>query len=152
MSSEEPDLDLIHCIYASAASQPFSMEEIQELLEKSRNNNAALGVTGMLLYEDGSFFQVLEGERESVAKVYTKVAADKRHQRVSKLIYEPIEERHFGDWSMGHAEISKDQLGEIEGLNDFFRNARCFTQLDDGRAKQLLKAFKDGRWRTSIAV
>lgn len=151
MEKEEVEVDLIHCIYASAASHPFSMEEIEELLEKSRRNNAVVNVTGMLLYEDGSFFQVLEGEAQSVEKIYRKVCADERHQRVSKLIYEPIEERHFGDWSMGLAELTKDQLNEVEGLNDFFRSARCFTQLDDGRAKQLLKAFKDGRWRTSIA-
>ena len=62
MSEEQNQVELVHCIYASASTVSFTKDEITELLAIAQRNNGALGVTGMLLYEDGSFFQVLEGE------------------------------------------------------------------------------------------
>lgn len=150
MEVEETEENLIHCIYASAATAEFTSEELDELLSVARKNNEALGVTGMLLYEKGSFFQILEGPREAVEPLYAKIGADKRHSRIAKLILEPIEARNFANWSMGHASVPVHKLSEIEGLNDFFQSGKCFTNLDDGRAKNLLKAFKDGRWRSTI--
>ena len=55
--------DLVHCIYASSATRPFSFDQLVELLAVARRNNAALGVTGMLLHDRGSFF--LLGHRGS---------------------------------------------------------------------------------------
>jgi hypothetical protein len=46
--------DLIHLIYSSAARQAFSDEDLIELLTRARAKNARLGITGMLLYTDGS--------------------------------------------------------------------------------------------------
>lgn len=102
MEVEQTEETLIHCIYASAASREFTPEELDELLVVARRNNEALGVTGMLLYEKGSFFQILEGPSEAVEPLYAKIGTDKRHASISKLILEPIEERNFPNWSMGH--------------------------------------------------
>jgi len=151
MESEASGENLVHCIYASAATEEFTPAELDELLSIARTNNEKLGVTGMLLYEKGSFFQILEGVREAVEPLYEKISADKRHSRISKLIFEPIEARSFANWSMGHAAVSMNQLSEIEGLNDFFQSGKCFTELDDGRAKKVLQSFKEGRWRSAIA-
>lgn len=150
MEVEQTEENLIHCIYASAASREFTPEELEELLVVARKNNEALGVTGMLLYEKGSFFQILEGPAEAVEPLYAKIGADKRHASISKLILEPIEERDFPNWSMGHAAVPVRKLSEIDGLNDFFQSGKCFTDLDDGRAKNLLRTFKEGQWRLTI--
>jgi len=150
MSDEVVENDLIHCIYCSAGTVRFGETEMLSLLEKAREANAALGVTGMLLYEQGSFFQVLEGPAESVDALYEKIFRDKRHRRITKIIREPIEARDFSEWTMGYAGISRRDLREIEGLNDFFLTRQCFTELDPGRAKKLLEAFKDGNWRASL--
>jgi hypothetical protein len=144
-------MDMVHCIYCSAAAGPgFSTTELEALLEVSRWNNSRLGITGILLYHGRSFFQVLEGERAVVEALYERIAADKRHSRVTKLILEPIEERDFPDWTMGYPKISQEELSEIPGLNDFFGRGRSYTELGQGRAKTLLEAFKDGRWRASL--
>jgi len=104
----------------------------------------------MLLYERGSFFQILEGAPESVEPLYQKISADSRHSKITKLIVEPIQARSFANWSMGHASVPIKQLSEIEGMNDFFQSGKCFTELDDGRAKSLLRSFKEGQWRSAI--
>ncbi|MCA9058063.1 MAG: BLUF domain-containing protein, partial [Planctomycetaceae bacterium] len=61
VAQDTDDVDLVHLIYASAATVEFTHEDILALLKQAKAKNAPLGVTGMLLYEDGSFFQVLEG-------------------------------------------------------------------------------------------
>ena len=150
MNEAQNDTELVHCIYASASTINFTKDEITELLAIAQRNNSNLGVTGMLLYEDGSFFQVLEGERHVVSVLFKKIARDKRHSKVIKIIQEPIQERLFSDWTMGYSGITRHELSTIEGLNDFFTSKQCYTNLDHGRAKKLLTAFNDGKWRASI--
>ena len=144
-------MELVHCIYTSAATMTnFRISELDALLEKARINNANLGITGMLLYEDGSFFQVLEGGRTDVEALFEKIAKDKRHKNAKKVIFEPIEERAFAEWTMGYPRITFKELAEIPGLNDFFGQGTSLREIGEGRAKALLAAFKEGKWRSSL--
>ncbi len=92
---------MFHLTYVSSAAQDFSKAELNELLVKCRENNAKLGLTGMLLYKDGNFMQVLEGEEGVVREVYAKISTDPRHTGEILLHQSPLEERQFPDWSMG---------------------------------------------------
>ena len=141
---------LIHLIYASLGTQDFSADQLTDLLQKAREANGRLGLTGMLLYSesDRSFFQVLEGEPADLDRLYPKIAADARHSKVTLLIREAIAKRTFGEWTMGFTSVTWPQLQSIPGLNDFFRERSCLVDLDPGRAKKLLAAFADGRWRS----
>lgn len=150
MEEENNVEPLVHCIYTSAASFELTQEDILVILEKARENNAKLGVTGMLLYDSGSFFQVLEGKPETVRALLKVIQKDDRHGNVIRVIYEEIEERDFGEWTMGFAGLSRAELSDIEGLNDFFRSNKSYVDLDEGRAKMLLKAFKAGQWHAAI--
>lgn len=142
--------DLIHCVYSSAATVELSNQELNTLLDTARAINSKLNITGMLLYEKRSFFQVLEGPANVVKALYAKIDRDKRHDTVVKIIEEPIDERSFSDWTMGYAGVTGKELKEIEGLNDFFSSQKCYTELDENRAKTLLAAFKSGKWRSTL--
>jgi hypothetical protein len=137
---------LIHCIYSSAATDAFKEHEIPQLLDKTRAANAARGITGMLLYIEGSFFQVLEGEAEYVDPLYRVISADARHRQVTMIIREPIAERSFGEWTMGFATLGSQEASELLHRNDFFAQGSCLEDLNPGRARKLLAAFKSGRW------
>lgn len=138
---------LIQCIYCSAASDKnFSPDELGEILATSRVNNAALDVTGILLFEKGSFFQVLEGEADTVDELYQKLLGDSRHNNVTMIISEPIKERTFGDWSMGYPDMSMADIESLSGLNDFFAQGRSFLDIENETAKTLLDAFRKGDW------
>jgi hypothetical protein len=141
---------LIQCIYASAASRDVEAEELAQLLEVARANNARLGLTGMLLYAEGSFFQVLEGHADVVDALYVKIERDPRHDQVTLVIKEPIPKRYFDDWTMGFYRISREELAGMSGVNDFFGKDRTALSVDAGRAKKLLAAFRDGRWRKQL--
>jgi hypothetical protein len=140
--------NIIHCIYASKASPDFDERELPRLLEVARVNNAARGVTGMLLYIERNFFQVLEGEEAAVEAIFSRLAIDPRHDRVTRIIHEPIFERDFPDWTMGYARAGFAQVKQHVGENDFFTSATCLEELSAGRARKLLSAFRDGRWRS----
>ena len=144
-------MDLVLCIYCSAAAKDFTPDDLARLLTQCRENNAQKGLTGMLVYSDNTFFQVLEGDRPVVEALLQKLASDPRHGRITKLIVESIEQRSFNEWTMGYARVGRRELADIPGLNDFFSQGRSLLELDDGRAKKLLGAFKDGAWRQSLS-
>ncbi|MCB1748933.1 MAG: BLUF domain-containing protein [Gammaproteobacteria bacterium] len=145
-------MSLIHCIYCSAASVELDQAARHELLARSQANNARLDITGILLYVEDAFFQVLEGEAEAVDDLFLHIAGDPRHSNVTEIIREPIVARRFPDWSMGYAELSRAEIMATPGLNDFFQDGRCLQALDDGRAKKLLQAFASGRWRQRPSI
>lgn len=145
-------MSLIHCIYSSAAVDGLHERELPRILEASRRNNEALGVTGMLLHVDGSFFQVLEGPAEAVDSLFARIGQDARHARVTCIIRETIAHRSFADWTMGFVSATSDDVCRIVGRNDFFGGGACLTALDEGRAKRLLSAFARGRWRTRVSA
>lgn len=142
--------ELIHLIYASTATREFSEEDLLQLLGNARAKNEGLRLTGMLLHTDNNFFQILEGEPEVVDQMFQHISQDERHTKVVSIIREPISQRSFGEWTMGFAPITSNDLQEISGLNDFFSGGSSFSQLNAGRAKKLLAAFKQGRWRVKL--
>lgn len=142
---------LTHVIYTSVATRPFETPELLELLDRARRHNEQAGLTGMLLYADGNFFQVLEGEAPVIEALYARIQRDPRHAHMTRIIHEPIPERAFADWTMGFCDVSKAELADIVGVNDFFREGRAALGPDAGRARKLLDAFRDGRWRRRLA-
>jgi hypothetical protein len=141
---------LKHLIYTSAAVASFDPPALKAILDLARARNEKRSVTGMLLYSEGSFFQVLEGDENTLNELFAAIAADSRHKRVTKIIDEPIARREFADWSMGFVEAAHDELTSVEGLCDFFQGGNSLANLQPGRAKKLLSAFADGRWQRGV--
>jgi hypothetical protein len=140
-------MNLTHCIYSSRATVAIGEAQIQALLENARNKNAGHAITGMLLFIDGSFFQVLEGDAAAVDSTFEIISRDPRHDRVTLIIRESIAERSFGEWTMGFASVERAHVQRLVGENDFFGTAACLEKINPGRARKLLDAFGAGRWR-----
>jgi hypothetical protein len=98
----------------------------------------------MLLYIEGSFIQVLEGEAAAVDEVYGQILLDSRHTRISTIIREPIAARSFGEWTLGFCNVDPLQAGQLVGENAFFESSLCMARMDGSRAKKLLSAFRSG--------
>ncbi|WP_310397730.1 BLUF domain-containing protein [Hymenobacter sp.] len=95
-----------HLVYTSTASDPLTEAELQRQLSRWRVNNARLGVTGVLLYSEGSILQVLEGAAEHLHALFATIAADVRHRSVTKLADGPVPGRVFAGWSMRFRSVS----------------------------------------------
>lgn len=104
--------------YVSASSHLLSETELDEILQKSRHNNTRRDITGMLLYIEGSIFQVLEGPETEVMSLYQTIRADPRHHMIIPLLEERRPQRNFPDWSMGFRRITVDELRQAEGFRD----------------------------------
>lgn len=71
--------EIFHLVYTSFAIKPFNNEMIEDLLRRAIQINLEIGVTGLLVYRQESFMQLLEGNRENVLKIYSKICLDERH-------------------------------------------------------------------------
>ena len=98
---------LVRLMYASRAVPTVDQEELLAIVRKSKANNPAAGITGVLCFSEGIFLQALEGGRSAVNKLYNRIASDSRHTDVELLCYEEIGERRFAGWSMGQVNMSR---------------------------------------------
>ena len=90
--------DLVELSYLSEAVSDMSFLGLMRLLESARAFNQKNGVTGILLYDNQQFGQIMEGERSSVMRAWKRIQEDKRHHRVELLEIREITERNFPDW------------------------------------------------------
>jgi hypothetical protein len=98
---------LVRLMYASRAAESVDHDALLAILKKSKANNPAIGITGVLCFSSGIFLQVLEGGRAGINQLYNRIAADPRHTDVVLLSYEEIGERRFAGWSMGQVNIGR---------------------------------------------
>ena len=100
---------LVRLMYASRAADSVDGDALATILKQSKENNARLGVTGVLCFCFNAkiFLQVLEGGRDAVSGLYNRIAQDAHHRDVVLLSYEEIGERSFSHWSMGQVNMSR---------------------------------------------
>ncbi|MEI7456392.1 MAG: BLUF domain-containing protein [Nitrosomonadales bacterium] len=111
---------LIHLIYVSSACGMKSDAELELILESAVRHNAAQNITGMLLYANGSFMQVLEGDALAVDETYARVVSDSRHGNIFLLERDEIPARSFSQWHMGFRSLSTSYLNAHPAYADFF--------------------------------
>lgn len=87
-------------VYISTATQHFSPEALEELLARARANNERSGITGILLYHDPSFLQIIEGTRDDVDRLMARIRRDPSHSSMRIVQDESISERDFKSWAM----------------------------------------------------
>lgn len=131
-----------YLIYMSSATQLMSNDELIGLLKISRENNEKKHLTGMLLYGEGAFVQVLEGDDEVVTSTYEIIKADDRHKNLIHIISGKIEKRIFPNWSMGFRAIDRKIADEFKGFIDV-RNNGLLIEDDKHPAVIVLKTFAD---------
>lgn len=91
----------IRLIYASVARPEHTgYADLTALLRRAAQHNETHALTGMLVYGNEMFLQVLEGERTAVNELYNRIAADQRHERCTLLSANAIAERRFSQWAM----------------------------------------------------
>ena len=76
------------------------IETLQNILEKARANNHTKGITGALVYVEGVFLQILEGNESDVKILAERISRDDRHAGFKVLLEKEVTERLFGAWDM----------------------------------------------------
>lgn len=111
---------MIQLTYLSAPTRPLSVDDLMNLLNTARDNNARLGISGMLLYTGKWFIQVLEGEEIVVDNLVTVIKKDSRHSDFRILERKKISSREYADWTMGFKRVDQQDVRDLPGLNHFF--------------------------------
>ncbi len=137
---------MLQIIYGSAATHKKDAAKLTGLLRAARENNEKVGITGFLLYDAGSFLQVIEGPDKAVTALYTRILADLRHERIRLLSMKPVTEREFGDWAMAFSRTPGDQAASCEGFLDYALSREEF-HLDGSEVSQILALFQEGLLR-----
>lgn len=110
---------LFELIYISQSSQLQDDEQLLTLLSESRQRNLEYNITGLLLYKDHSFLQLLEGDKASVETIFAKIAKDARHQQVTVLHQGVVASRMFSEWSMGFENLDNSSYDQLPGFSRF---------------------------------
>ena len=149
--------DIYRLVYTSrnllTGGEDEQQAAVAGLLAVSKRNNARVGVTGALLFNGGSFAQVLEGSRAAVESTFERIQRDRRHSDVAVLQCEPVAARGFPNWSMGFignsprgralwaevARLTNFDLSRLEG-NVLFNTLMSIVKEEEGEAAQALPA------------
>jgi hypothetical protein len=82
-----------------AVSQPTDAE-LHDLLRAAQRRNKAEGLSGVLVFEKGAFFQWLEGPSAALERVWESISGDPRHHQITVLRDEPMSQRLFEGWDL----------------------------------------------------
>ena len=132
-------------IYLSKTETDLSDEVLEAILTQAQKNNSAQGLTGILLYENREFLQVLEGGYDAVKSALARISNDPRHNDMVLLYDGRVNKRAFAKWKMGFARLETSQRSKLEQLNDFFDNEDDLSNLQSGLLRVFVTGFLLGR-------
>lgn len=104
-------------IYSSEATPGLAAAELEEMLAESRIRNRVYGITGVLLFVEGVFLQILEGEKDDVLGLMERIERDPRHRGVKVFYEQEVDERAFASWSMAYLSPSAEEISKWAELD-----------------------------------
>lgn len=132
---------IFHLVYRSYAKDLDAID-IARILNKSQANNSKTGVTGLLLYRQNTFIQLLEGEEQTVKETYNKIIKDSRHSDVKILIESKSSLRIAPEWSMNYVESISENIS-IKSLFEIFEQLAHESPKDKNLIMPLLTKFSN---------
>lgn len=159
-SDNEAAADWVSCLtYKSVATATPSARDLDVLAARARARNRSLGVTGMLLFEDGCFLQSLEGPPKSLGALWASIKRDARHNHIEVLSEHIASARLFSQWDLlldGRAESTPRVTGGAGKLppamgEHIARLVELALNADDQRVNAMIASFADQGW-TSDAI
>ncbi len=135
-------------IYCSSAKISFDEAQLKSLVLHARDKNEYLGITGVLLYSEGTFFQVLEGSPPLVGALMKEITNDHRHTNISIISNQSISTRSFPDWTMAYAGVSPSEISSVLSPNDESQDPSLLTNLKEVHALKLMQCLMSGQWHS----
>ncbi|WP_452599807.1 BLUF domain-containing protein [Pontimicrobium sp. MEBiC01747] len=85
--------------YVSSSDIDLNISDLNELFKTTIKNNTHSKISGILIYKNGNFLQIIEGEENQIDKLYTKICLDARHHGTILIIETKICDRVFDNYS-----------------------------------------------------
>ena len=128
--------------YVSTAAKELNKIEINQILELTEKKNNENGLSGILLYSDGNFFQVIEGEKDQVEEIFTVIKQDSRHFNIFTIFEKEITATNFEDYKVDFLTISmrKDQ----KELQSYIKQINKLNKKIQPSVRYIIRQFIDG--------
>jgi hypothetical protein len=129
--------------YISTTNNSFTVGEIETLLPEWRENNNKENIKGILLFSEGNFFQVLEGEKTKVLELFQRIKEDPRHNNIIQVVGQDLSKGSFDHYIVEHldeAEYSKPEL-----VSQYCESVKGMDPETQQQIKNILKSFIDTR-------
>ncbi|TDU33728.1 FAD-dependent sensor of blue light [Gelidibacter sediminis] len=118
--------------YRSNAKLGLQLKDLDQILETAVAVNSARNITGCLIYHKGSFVQVLEGQKKDVLDIYENIKADDRHNDVTLLWENEVDDRFFPEWNMAYFRPKE------KNLRQYIDNLILLSEISDRSSGSLV--------------
>lgn len=132
-------MSLHQLIYKSTPATEVSESLLLEILNKSQANNAEQKISGVLIYRNQQYFQLLEGREKQVRSIFAKIRQDERHRNVEVLLDQTCAERLMPAWAMGFNQENPTSLLEQQGFYITHRDADTIFASMPGITGEILR-------------
>lgn len=112
-----PSGALHRLVYMSTAVGVLRADELDRIYLRAKSANSRAGITGLLLFYEGAFLQVLEGPSAGVMSLAERLRRDRRHSGMITLDSQPIEQRAFKE-AMQFVAARNLTAGEKQAFSD----------------------------------
>ena len=114
--------------YVSTCIEDLSAKDLEQLFRVNKRNNVKLDISGILIYNNGNFLQILEGHELKIKNLFNKIKLDSRHQDIIPLINMTIDERIFDDYESGFVVVQdQKKLHQLESYLNWIKEAELLT-------------------------
>lgn len=116
-------------IYRSQAHQAQDQHEILDILRKSQINNQRKQISGLLVFRDGQYLQLLEGPTAAVDALFAVISQDPRHHDIQVIDQRLVESLLMPTWAMGYFSPNLDPAAVQDAFLLKEANARAICEL-----------------------
>jgi len=154
------DNEWIGCLtYKSMATYNPTPADLKAMVSKARARNRELGITGMLLFEDGCFLQTLEGPPDQLDMVWNSIKRDPRHRDIQVLSEHVVNNRLFSAWDLmlydrehDHAKRSSHAAAPPAIARSIRKLQRLALEGDDRKIDTLLGQLGEQGWKADAII
>ncbi len=134
---------IFQLVYRSQSKGIPGDEELSKILKVSRINNLKSAITGLLIYREKYFLQVLEGEEADVRDTFARIQKDQRHVQLEVVMESTSKTRLFPKWSMGN--IPQHRINKsLSSIKPFLEVAAAHGKVDSSLVLPLFQKFIQG--------
>ena len=145
--------------YHSIANSELNQSDLDAIMDSSIKNNNINGITGCLMYNNGFFLQILEGDEEKVRSLFETIRLDERNEQATVLSTDHTPSRLFKDWAMAYYQFpptkdlspeQKELKQNLISLADTSKKPNFTLKVFWYNVRQLL--LEDGYFKNRVAI
>jgi len=110
--------------YVSSSYNDLKSNDLNKLFNATIRNNTRSKISGILIYKNGNFLQILEGEADKVDNLYQKICLDTRHHGAILIIETKLCDRIFDSYDKEFPIINnKKQMSKLKHYLNWLKEA-----------------------------